>query len=92
VLEVDRIACHGLVPDITLCIDIDTETGLARALARGGVETRLEEEAVEFHHKVREAYHELARREPRRFFLIDGRGTPEEIAAKVWELVRPLIT
>jgi dTMP kinase len=92
VLEVDRIACHGLVPDITLCIDIDTETGLARALARGGVETRLEEQAVEFHHKVREAYHELAGREPRRFFLIDGRGTPEEIAAKVWELVRPLIT
>jgi dTMP kinase len=92
VLQLDRIACHGLVPDLTLCIDIDTETGLSRALARGGAETRLEEQAVEFHHKAREAYHELARREPQRFRLIDGRGTPEAIAAKVWEEVAPLIT
>ena len=66
VLELDRIACRGLVPDLTICIDLDTETGLARALARGGMETRLEEQAIEFHHKVREAYHELARCEPQR--------------------------
>ena len=91
VLELDRIACHGLIPDLTLCIDIDSETGLARALARGGLETRLEEQAIEFHHKVREAYHELARSEPRRFRLIDGRGTQEAIAAKVWEQVATLI-
>src|ERR1700733_8695949 len=91
VLELDRIACHGLIPDISLCIDIDTETGLARAQARGGLETRLEEQAIEFHHKVRDAYHELARREPQRFRLIDGRGTPEAIAAQVWEQVVPLL-
>ena len=91
VLELDRIACHGLIPDITLCIDIDTETGLARALARGGLETRLEEQAIEFHHKVRDAYCELAQREPHRFRLIDGRGTPQAIAAKVWEHVSPLL-
>ncbi len=91
VLELDRIACKGLIPDLTICIDIDTETGLARALARGGIETRLEEQAVEFHHKVREAYHQLAQSEPRRFRLIDGRGTPEAIAAKVWEQIEPLL-
>ena len=34
VYEVDRIACRGLVPDLTLVIDIDTETGLTRAHAR----------------------------------------------------------
>jgi dTMP kinase len=91
VLELDRIACRGLVPDLTICIDLDTETGLARALARGGMETRLEEQAIEFHHKVREAYHELARCEPQRFRLIDGHGTPDAIAAKVWEQVTPLL-
>jgi len=92
VLELDRIACHGLAPDLTICVDIDTETGLARALSRGGLETRLEDQAIEFHRRAREAYHELARCEPQRFRLIDGRGTPEEIAAKVWEQVAPLIT
>lgn len=86
VLELDRIACHGLKPDLTLCIDIDTETGLARALGRGAegaAELRFEEQDIEFHHQVRAAYHELARREPRRFRLIDGSGTREAVGAKV---------
>jgi dTMP kinase len=91
VLDLDRIACHGLVPDLTICVDIDSETGLTRALARGGRETRLEEQAIEFHRRAREAYHELARRDPQRFRLIDGSGTPEGIAAKVWEQVAPLL-
>ncbi|HLH00196.1 MAG TPA: dTMP kinase [Bryobacteraceae bacterium] len=89
VLELDRIACHGLVPDLTLCIDIDTETGLARARSRNRSEaekkeSRLDEQAVEFHRKARAAYHELALREPGRFRLIDGLGTPEAVAERVW--------
>jgi dTMP kinase len=72
-------------------VDIDSETGLARAAGRGSSETRLEEQAIEFHRRAREAYHELARREPQRFRLIDGRGTPEAIAAIVWEQVQPLL-
>jgi dTMP kinase len=83
VLSVDRIACHGLVPDLTICIDIDTETGLARALGRGTSDIRFEEQTVEFHRQAREAYHELARREPQRFRLIDGQGTPDVVASKV---------
>jgi dTMP kinase len=91
VLQVDRIACQGLVPDLTLCIDIDTETGLARAQSRnrnaGSHEARIDEQAVEFHHKVRDAYHELARREPGRVRLIDGSASEHEVAAKVWDAV-----
>src|SRR6202163_1189310 len=64
VYEVDRIACRGLVPDLTLLIDIDTETGLARANRRNlrmqDVETRMEEQTVAFHRQVREAYRQLA--------------------------------
>ncbi len=96
VLEVDRIACQGLVPDLTLCIDIDTETGLARAHSRNRSnadrrEARIDEQAVEFHHKVREAYHELARREPQRVRVIDGRGNEEQIAEKVWQEVETVL-
>lgn len=88
VLEIDRIACRGLAPDLTLCIDIDTETGLARAHSRNQQhEMRYEQQDVEFHRRVRSAYHELARREPQRFRLIDGQGAPQDIAAKVWQEV-----
>jgi len=97
VLDLDRIACHGLVPDLTLCIDIDTETGLARAHSRnraesGKQESRLDEQSIEFHEKARAAYHDLALREPRRFRLIDGHGTPETIAARVWDEVARFLT
>ena len=92
VLEVDRIACHGLAPDLTLCIDIDTETGLQRAHSRNQQhEMRYEQQDIEFHRRVRSAYHELARREPQRFRLIDGQGTPEEIAARIWQELAGLL-
>jgi dTMP kinase len=96
VYEVDRIACRGLVPDLTLIIDIDVETGLARAHRRNqrtqDVETRLDEQSADFHRKVRAAYHQLAEDEPRRVKLIDGSRSESEVAADVWAAVEALLT
>jgi dTMP kinase len=96
VIQVDRIACRGLKPDLTLCIDIDTEAGLARAHSRNRSETeksesRLDEQALEFHQKARAAYHDLALQEPGRFRLIDGARAPEAVAASVWDEVAKLL-
>jgi dTMP kinase len=91
VLALDRIACHGLSPDLTLLVDVDLDTGLARAQARNAgtaaSETRMDDQAIEFHRKVREAYLDLAKKHAARFRVIDGRGTPESVAALVWESV-----
>jgi dTMP kinase len=91
VLTLDRIACHGLSPDLTLLVDVDLETGLARAQVRNAgaaaFETRMDDQAIEFHRKVREAYFVLAKKHAARFRVIDGRGTPESVAARVWESV-----
>jgi dTMP kinase len=92
VLEVDRIACRGLVPDLTLCIDIDPVTSLARAHARNrtdqsNVETRLDEQEIDFYRKVREGYRQIAVDEPNRFRMVEGEHTPEEIAAEIWDIV-----
>lgn len=93
VLAVDRVACRGLVPDATILIDIDLETSLDRARGRNlqDTETRMDGQAVEFHRKVREAYLHMARREPRRFRVIDGRPDPDTVARAVWEAVCPLL-
>jgi dTMP kinase len=95
VYEVDRIACRGLIPDLTLVIDIDTETGLERARSRNletrDIETRMDEQAVAFHRKVRDAYHQLAADEPRRVRMIDGARSEVAVAETVWEAVRPLL-
>jgi len=94
VYELDRIACRGLVPDLTLLIDIDAETGLARAHRRSvrteDPETRMEEQEMGFHRKVREAYRQLATDEHQRIRLIDGSQTREAVAIEVWQAIAPL--
>src|SRR5437870_1542767 len=84
VYELDRIACRGLVPDLTLLIDIDAETGLARARRRNDrteqSETRMEEQDIDSHKKVHAAYLQLASEEPRRVRLIDGSRSCEAVA------------
>jgi len=91
VLALDQIACHGLNPDLTLLVDVDLETGLARTQARNAdttaSETRMDDQSIEFHRKVRTAYFDLAKKYAGRFRVIDGRGTPESVAARVWESV-----
>jgi dTMP kinase len=91
VYEVDRIACRGLVPDLTIVVDIETELGLERARGRNqktqDVETRIDEQAIGFHRKVREAYLQLAAEEPNRVKLVDGSGSEEEVEKDVWDLV-----
>ncbi|MEN6534047.1 MAG: dTMP kinase, partial [Bryobacteraceae bacterium] len=99
VRDLHRIACRGLDPDLTLLIDIDLETSLARAQARNkqladsGVEpeTRMDDQAVEFHRRVREAYADLVREEPRRFIVIDGRAAIDVVAKAVWDAVAPRV-
>jgi dTMP kinase len=94
VYDVDRIACRGLIPDLTIVIDIDVETGLARAHRRNertqDVETRMDEQSVEFHRKVRDAYQHLAQDEPKRVKLIDGSRSEAAVAEDVQTLVDSL--
>ena len=96
VYEVDRIACRGLVPDLTIVIDIETELGLERAHGRNkktqDVETRIDEQAVGFHRKVRDAYLQLATDEPVRVKLVDGSGTEESVEKDVWNAVAGLLS
>lgn len=79
VYELDRIACRGLVPHLTFIIDIDVDTGLARAQ-----QTRMEQQPVAFHRAVREAFLQLASEDSRRIRLIDGTGSVEAVRAEVW--------
>ena len=93
VLALDRIACRGLVPDLTVLVDIDLETSLARARARNDAvkhcETRMDEQSVEFHRQVREAYLALAQAERQRFRVVDGRGAMDAVEREIWEAVSP---
>jgi dTMP kinase len=91
VMALDRIACRGLRPDLTLLVDIDAETSLARARNRNTAqptpETRMDEQSLEFHRRVWEAYHQLAAREPERVKVVDGSAAMDEIERQIWRFV-----
>ena len=90
VMALDRIACRGLKPELTILVDIDPETSLARAHARNAADAqgdRMDEQSAEFHRRVYEAYHELAAREPERVKVVEGRRSIEEIERDIWSIV-----
>lgn len=95
VRDLDRVACQGLKPDVTVLIDIDLETSLARARRRnertGSDESRLDDESAAFHARVRDGYKALAASEPRRFRMIDGRATQQEVAARIQEALQGIV-
>lgn len=74
-----HFATGGLTPDLTLLLDIDTETGLNRRRSGGGEWNRLDAYPLEFHQRVRQGYLELAARDPQRWVLIDASQPPEMV-------------
>jgi dTMP kinase len=91
VLTLDRIACRGLEPDLTILIDIDAETSVRRAHTRNTAsttcETRMDEQSIEFHRKVYRAYHDLAAQHPARIRMVDGTASIDAIENDVWDIV-----
>ena len=84
VAELQDWAVAGLVPHLTVLVDIDPGEGRRR---RGSVHDRMEAEADPFHAAVRGHFLALAESAPDRYLVVDGTATPESIAATVWERV-----
>ncbi len=95
VAALERIACRGLKPDLTLLVDVDAEASLARARARNEAEphceTRMDDQSLDFHRKVYHAYHALAEAEPERVKLVEGRADIDTIERQVWSIVAPYV-
>jgi len=72
--SIERVSLNGMKPDLTLIFDIDPAEGLHRATARRGNEIadRFEKETLSVHRQRREAFLEIARREPERCVVIDA--------------------
>ncbi len=87
--SLERITVGDTKPDVTVILDVPTELGLERASSRRGRgrTDRFEAETLEFHDKLREAYRELAEREPDRCVLIDAGGEASTVADAVWAVI-----
>jgi len=90
ILTISSWATEGLLPDLTILLDLDPAVGRARIA--GGAYDRLEEEVDEFHIRVREAYLALAAADPQRFLVLDAARPVEYLAASIRARVSALLT
>ena len=87
----DQLSCQGLVPDLTLLLDIDSNAGLVRTIQRGIAENRFESKGVTFHQKVRQGFVERAEKYPDRITKIDAAKPAGEVTMNVIAAVRALL-
>ncbi|MBW2609664.1 MAG: dTMP kinase [Deltaproteobacteria bacterium] len=89
-------ATHGIRPDITFLLDCPVEMGLDRALKRNRDlsqedQDRFERERLEFHREVRKGYLELARKEDKRFVVINAALTEDDVEQEIFQSLSPIL-
>lgn len=90
VTAINKAATQGLTPNLTVLLDILAEEGLVRKRARS--QDRFEQEALAFHHRVREGYLKMAADEPGRWLVINASQPKRKIADIVWQRVSQLLS
>jgi dTMP kinase len=81
--RIDSAVLDDFSPDLTLVLDLDVAVGLARANARAGAENRFEKFGPGFHEKLRQAFLDIARRNPDRCKVMDAAGSEDHVAEQI---------
>lgn len=89
--ELSMFAANGLLPDLTVLLDLDAASAAARRNKTGEAPDRLEREKIEFFENVRQAFLDLAKAEPKRWLVLDASATVEVMQAKIRERVSSLL-
>ncbi len=84
VKELCAFASAAVIPNLTIYLDLDPKLGLRRASSN---KDKIESETVAFHEKIRQAFHQIAKTEPKRFRIIDATQTKETVLAQALELI-----
>ena len=79
-IQMQKFATDGLIPDVTILLDLDVTEGLRRRRS-GGDENRFDRETVDFHMRVADWFRRTARCEPERWLVVDG-GLPISVVAQ----------
>jgi dTMP kinase len=84
-------AVGGLLPDLTVLLDLPADVARNRRNGSGTEPDRLESEKIEFFERARQAYLDLAKAEPNRFLVIDAAATVEQMQEQIVAKVAGLI-
>ena len=87
----ERVAINGVTPDCTIILDLPAEVGLERVNRRTDGPDRFEKEEIETHEKRREGFLDIAAAEPLRCHVVDSTAPADAVAARIAEIVEPLL-
>ncbi len=90
IAQLEQWVQNDLRPDISILLDVPVEIGMQRVKNRGHMD-RFEEEQLSFFQRVRDAYHRLARENPRRFYIIDTQPAIEIVKLNISKVFEQLI-
>ncbi len=90
IARLNEKATGGLIPDLTLLLDIAPEKGLPRAFKSRGKKDRLEAEELSFHRKLRKGFLTLAKKEPKRIRVIRADQAFEDVKKEAIQLIEKL--
>ena len=82
-VRITNFATGGLIPDMTLFLDVDVKAGLARRTVGQAEINRMDLQEIEFYERVRTGYLTLATQEPERWIIIDANRPVDEIQADI---------
>ena len=88
VARLNRWATGGLVPDLTILLDLPPTAGLGR---RARSADRLEAEPTDFHERVRAGFLTLANAEPERYLVLDASRPADELSHEIQDRIRDLL-
>ena len=83
----ERLTLHGVMPNLTIVLDIPVEEGLARMARRRGAPDRFESQDISQHERIRKAFLDIAEEESGRCVVIDAHKPEAFVAEDVWEAV-----
>ena len=93
VLSINMFATEGEYPDLTLLFDLEPEEGLKRIEKNKEREVnRLDLEKLEFHKKVRDNFHALAKKYSTRYIIIDASKPLNEVEDEVYKIIKETIS
>ena len=81
--QLNDISTKNTKADLTVLLDVSVKTGLGRRDSSGKMD-RLDMESKEFHEKVRVAYLDLVKKDPKRWRVIDAEKSLEEVETEIW--------
>lgn len=86
---INQFATAGLLPDLTILLDLKPQVGLARIQKlRPQAEDRMEQEQLAFHQRVYQGYHQLAQRDSQRIKVVDASQPIEVVTQAVIQILR----